>query len=408
MATLVPCRSSVVTRLGLWALPVIGACSWADAPTPADHAAPDTLLAIPLTVIGAFDGEDYDVFGDVASVAADVAGVIYVADRHGSTVRAYSTTGEYLGLVGSEGEGLGEFTRPGDVTLDPLGRLYVRDLTRISVFEPRGASAVADSLVRTTSLGRFHPEASRGVATASVYFMPSYFYRMFRFERYFYEAYDSLGATGDTLPVPAMEGMERLGRAVYMIEEGTGRPVPGLAHAPFEAVPKWTLTPTGSVLWTTGVDYRIASTESGVSDATFIARDASQRPVPEAWARDSASALRARLDSIPAPLDEVRGMSPMARAGAVPEVLPAILDLLVAADGTIWVRRYPPESAEGDSFFDVFGDDGELLATVRVPTMLSTMVSPFVSDSLIVGVVTEPGTGVDQVAVFAVPGLSSR
>ena len=97
---------------------------------------PDTVFTEPLVVIGEVDGAPEYLFGNVASVAAGPNGTIYVADQIGSTVRAYDLSGRFLGTVGSEGQGPGEFDFPNDITFDPTGRLYVRDWSRITVFGP--------------------------------------------------------------------------------------------------------------------------------------------------------------------------------------------------------------------------------------------------------------------------------
>lgn len=364
----------------------------------------DTVAAELTALIGEVDGAPEYLFGNVSAVAADRDGLTYVGDRIGSTVRVYAETGRYLGTVGVEGEGPGELTLPTDISFDPAGRLYVRDLTRLTVFENTDTSAFPTRVVRTVPLGRFLPEPTRGLATGTEYYLPSHFYRMFVTERYFYEVFDSLGATGDTVEVPHLEGIRLLGRASYLVSEDTGRPVPGVNQAPFEPRPYWAISPEGTVITAHGSAYEVVEWNQAGEPRPIVQLEVPARSVPIDWARDSADAFSERLDSIPVPLDQVRGMSDAARRRAPPNVLPQITGLHVGRDGNIWVGRWPPASQGHETYYDVFDRTGTMRLTVRVPARVQASPPPFLAPDRIVGVVADEATGVQRIAVFSLQG----
>ena len=269
----------------------------------------DTVRAEPLTLIGEVDGAPEYLFGDIASVSVGPGQIIYVADHIGATVRAYDLSGDFLGTIGSEGDGPNEFRFPNDLNFDPAGRLYVRQRFRVTVFGPSGdGGQLRDSVIRTVPLERPALEAARAKVIGEHYYSPSYYYFMFVRHRYFYEILDSTGATGDTIPVPGVPNPEILGRATYPIEDGSARmPVDGLNRAPFEPSPSWDITPQARVLMTMGAEYEVF--ELGLSGDTILVInvETEPQPVPADELRDSTRAFRVRIDSIPVPLGQMLG-----------------------------------------------------------------------------------------------------
>lgn len=377
---------------------ILSGCTAGREPTVVRGLPADTVYAEARSVIGELDGPPEYLFGDVASVALAPDSVVYVADGLGSNVRAYGLDGQFLGTIATEGDGPGELRFPNDLSFDPQGRLNVRQRYRLSVFAPRSGGQLRDSVVRTVSLDRPTLEGARAKSSGELFYSPSYYYFMFVRHRYLYEVLDGDGPTGDTIPVPAVPVPEVLGRANYPIEGG-GMPVEGVNMAPFEPRPSWDVTPDGRVLMTLGAEYEVYELQPEGDTVRVI--DISTPPVrvPSEERRDSARAFLERLDSIPVPLDQMRGMSELARNGDLPRVLPAIARLHVDAAGRIWVQRWP---VAGASLFDVFDQEGTPLYTVRLPSVLLTATPPYLSDRLIVGVVQDPVTEIERVAVFSI------
>lgn len=74
--------------------------------------------------VGADDDDDV-IFGVIASVTVDDEGNVYVLDRQLTEVSMFSAAGEYVGPVGREGEGPGEYSRIGHVFVSAPGEIGV-------------------------------------------------------------------------------------------------------------------------------------------------------------------------------------------------------------------------------------------------------------------------------------------
>jgi hypothetical protein len=365
----------------------------------------DTLHAEMHALIGQADGAAEHLFGQVVGVAVDEAGVIYVADAFGSSVRAYDASGAYLSTVGSEGDGPGEFRYLLGLDLDPDGHLLVRGASRISVFARGPTEAVTDSLVRTLPVEPGLADRDvRGKAVGRGYFAPSFYWEGFQRRGYFYLAHDSLGRITDTVFVPPFPDPETTGVANYPVnDQGFGVNVDGINRAPFEPRPSWDVDRRGRVVFAPGDRYEIVQVSTRGDTAWSVRRSVAAREIPVPERRDSAAAFNARLDSVPVSIDEIRGMSAMARRRELPAALPPIIGIQVAEDGDLWVRRWPGTGMD-ETVFDVLDPTGTLLHAVRVPAALRSVPAPWIASGLVVGVIVDPTTGVEQVGVFRLAG----
>jgi hypothetical protein len=364
----------------------------------------DTTVAELQTQVGEVDGAPEYAFGDVSSVAIGESGRLYVADRIGSTVRAYDFSGRFLATIGSEGRGPGEFEFPNDLAFDADGRLYVRDYSRIVVFAAAVEGAIPDSLVHTVSLGGVSsPWSARGRVVGATYYRPNYIFRNGERLQYFYVAYDSTGRVGDTIRVPSLPNLANLGPANYPIRAELGRNLNGVNRAPFEPTAVWDMTPRASLISSPGDRNEIVEWGPGNDTVGVIRLGEDQRPVPPMEFDDSGRAFHIRLDSIPVPLDQVRGMSATARSGQLPRVLPAVLALHVAANGDMWLRRWPPAHTSDQAIFDVLDNSGVPRRTVVIPRSLAQDPPPFVSRQFVAGVVIDHETGTERIAVYRIP-----
>ena len=77
--------------------------------------------------VGSFGGEDWEQFGDIASLGFDGAGNLYLLDRQAARVTVVAPDGSYRRAFGREGEGPGEFRSP--------SRLAVMANGDVAVFE---------------------------------------------------------------------------------------------------------------------------------------------------------------------------------------------------------------------------------------------------------------------------------
>jgi hypothetical protein len=78
--------------------------------------------------IGSFDGDLWETFGEVAGVAFDDQGQLYVLDRQASTITVVDPNGTFVRTIGRAGEGPGEFRMPVSFTVLGDGRLIVADM----------------------------------------------------------------------------------------------------------------------------------------------------------------------------------------------------------------------------------------------------------------------------------------
>lgn len=348
--------------------------------------------------IGMVDGPSEYLFGDVRSVAADAGGRIYVADRIGSTVRVYDPEGRFLGQIGDEGQGPGEYEWPGDLTFGPDGRLYVRDLNRITVLESPDPNGIPDSVAETWRIpGLANYLSSR---RSRVDHSGRYYYPARRGPSDFYLVFEGGEHVGDTVHVPRYRTLASTRRAVYMYPgSGDGRVFDGLAHAPFEPVASWDITSSGNVVGGDGARQRVLETNAAADSVDAVAVDVrgGRRPVPTKEREDSARAFQARVDSLPVPVSELQNISEAVRAGQLPDSLPAWRSVHVADDGSIWIERWPLEGEHDKRFFDVFSELGAYKAPVVIPVPLMRDPPPFFTDGAVYGVVADSATQVHQI-----------
>jgi len=78
--------------------------------------------------IGSIDGDAWETFGDIAGMAFDAAGNLYLLDRQASRIVMVDSEGNYVRDIGQAGEGPGEFRMALQFTAMRDGRLVVADL----------------------------------------------------------------------------------------------------------------------------------------------------------------------------------------------------------------------------------------------------------------------------------------
>jgi hypothetical protein len=363
----------------------------------------------PSVVIGLDEGDPDYLFGDVRSVAVDDAGVVYVGDRIGASVRAYSPAGAFLGEVARDGEGPGEISGwPADLTFGSDGKLYVRDGSRVTIFAPSGDGEVADALAdlwRMPTYGNLTYDRSR-VGDDGTYYYPDGAVRPGDRPRFYYQMFRDGETTGDTLEVPFHPGMGGQRTAFYAVGESGGRMLDGFSRVPFAAVPSWEITLAGTVLSASGGNADLLETTAGGETLRLLHLPGDEeRPIPAAERADSLAALEARIDSLPVHLDKVVNLGEGVAERRLPDTLPRVLAVRMDMSGRIWVERCPPEGFGDTRAYDVYDALGLHLAAVRLGAPLLSEPPPFFGRTSLVGVVRAPETGVHRVVVFAIDGL---
>ena len=98
--------------------------------------------------IGSFGGEEWETFGDLADMAFDQAGNLYVVDGQALRIVVVDRDGALVRAFGDAGEGPGEFgDGPLLMTVRPDGRAIVYEVER-SAFQIFGADGALERMVR--------------------------------------------------------------------------------------------------------------------------------------------------------------------------------------------------------------------------------------------------------------------
>jgi hypothetical protein len=400
-------RCSYVRGPALALLLLVCAC---DATNELPQIADERITLEPDLTIGLIEGDSAYLFGDIRSVAVDTAGRIYVGDRIGANIRVYDFDGRFMKRIAREGRGPGEiYGWPADITFDADGRLYVRDGAGITVFAPSQPGGIGDSVAATwrlPDLGNLASTRSR-VSDSGEYVYPSAGVHPDGTASHFYMPFRDGVPTGDTIEVPSYRLLASRRRAMYRLGATDGRLLDGLSHVPFAATPVWDVTRSGTIISSDATRYELIETNADGDTLRIIQGPTTPpRPVPATEKLDSARALAARLDSIPVPLDQVIGMGEGVREQRLPETLPALTAIHVAMDGAIWVEQWPWEGRGSSRFYDVISPDGQLRARVSLEAPLAQDPPPFFGARFVVGVVTDPDTGVERVVRFTLPAVS--
>ena len=86
---------------------------------------PTTVKLQELWRLGGESEDENEFFGLIGRITADSKGNVYLLDSQLSEVKIYSAEGKFVKTIGREGEGPGEFRRPGDMFLLPDGNVGV-------------------------------------------------------------------------------------------------------------------------------------------------------------------------------------------------------------------------------------------------------------------------------------------
>ena len=77
--------------------------------------------------VGVLDGEQWEMFGRIASVAFDADGSLFILDNDAGHVVVLDPAGEFVRTISNEGEGPGELRFPSNLIVLRDGRVGVRD-----------------------------------------------------------------------------------------------------------------------------------------------------------------------------------------------------------------------------------------------------------------------------------------
>ncbi|WP_420464345.1 6-bladed beta-propeller [Candidatus Palauibacter sp.] len=339
-----------------------------------------------LWTVGALDGEDWEVFGDVTDLVFNQAGDLFVLDEQAGHVVVFDRAGAHLRTISRQGEGPGELTEPRSMALLADGRLAVFDRSRRGIqfftqegeylesvpFDPqrgmpsfvRGwlpdGSILTNSETRITSTadGGMSFSTNSGAAEAE---RPIIRYGPDGGRGVWYTAWDP--------PPPTGEGVSTEG-AIQL----TMRPVrafdPSLSFVPLR---------DGRLAIVDSVDYRIKLVDEAGTVADVLERPVRPIPVTDAirdaereWRLDQLDGPGVRLSSplggsLPLPSGFQEQMTAARRTTIeqmqFAEAIPAIDDLALDFEGRLWVERRGLPGEEGS--IDIVTPDARYLGTIQ-------------------------------------------
>lgn len=308
----------------------------------------DAPLAWTFTPTLTLGGEDEGVesfFGlSDNSIATDADGNLYILDTGNHRVVVFDPEGTHLRTMGREGEG------PGELQLFPVGIAVAEDgVVHVYDWGKRG-------------LVRFAPDGSPLATRRIDHFLES--------TKWVLRGSDLLIAS----PIaPIQEGRVRL---LVVGEDGDTATLATFQRAPYKPVDYGCVRLSGQpplfvpdLAWAAGDSLAFVSSTAayrvdvyrGARLVTSIRRDLPPRPATRELAirEVGEEGLTIRISGAgtctvpPEKVVDERGIA---------DVLPAIGDLAVAPDGTLWVRRF---SVRGDpSVIDLIAPDGTYLGTL--------------------------------------------
>jgi hypothetical protein len=340
--------------------------------------------------IGVVNGPDEYTFGNITELAVAPDGSIYALDRSAFRIRVYDSAGRHVRSFGRQGQGPGDLASPAGLAVLPDGRVLVWDTQqrRMTVFAPSGESIATWPSGGDGASGGTHGLVidAMGVAYARLRTLarpPSQPRDAPEMRSAWLGFRTTDGAVVDSIVEPSSPPFAEPLRAS----------VPGHMRQmamPFSPRRIATLSPRGVVV--SGIAERYAfDLVPRAGAVTSVRRVVEPAPIA-ARTRDSARAdIETKMREV-----DTRWTWP---DGEVPRLMPFFVEILVGADGRIWLQRdqsvpplvaAPSQGRAGASgagvpdpnvdftyrptHFDVFEPDGAFLGEVELPPKVTPMV----------------------------------
>ena len=352
----------------------------------------DTAHLEPEVSIGDLEGEDAYLFGEVRALAVRDNGEILVLDRQVPALRRYTPDGRYLGDIGREGGGPGEYKQVGALALMPDGRILVRDRGngRIDVWGPDLEPLPSWRLPAGGTFGTSRPlyvdtaGNSHTLVLLEVGRPPEEW-------TYGLARYTPEGEHRDTLVAPTWDYREPV---VTARREGSS----SSRNVPFSPAISWSFSPFGYFVGGLSTEYRVdLFRPEGV-----LRIERTWDPVPT-LAEERQERRRRITEGLERQYGSWRWNGP-----EIPQTKPPFRDLMVDHDGRVWVlvsRPAAPFRSEAEAreeeersdrpqlryrepiVYDVFDHDGRFLGPVVTPEGFQDSPEPVIRGDTLWGVV---------------------
>ncbi|MDE2793959.1 MAG: hypothetical protein OXL34_03985 [Gemmatimonadota bacterium] len=300
--------------------------------------------------VGTVEADRPESFGEIKGLVGFEGGGFAVLESQSLEIRVFAADGSHLATHGQRGEGPGEFIGANGLMLDPSGRIWVPDsyAARMSVLDPE------DGFVESFPFTSFvRGWVWTGAMTADG--------RILKHSSTTMRVFDSTMTELPSLSLPpAPEGLGDEDPSIFLVESATGWEVRAVPFYPGGAT---TFAPSGA-MWSAAVgdpSHRVHKWMPGGD--TMLVVETQRPPLPVTSAeRDSVIAdTRAWFRE--------RGVETEADWSRIPDVKPAVIDLVTSAEGNLWVQTPSPGGGVG---YDVLAPDGAYLGSTA-PAALETV-----------------------------------
>lgn len=362
---------------------------------------PDTLRMQLLWEVAPGTAAVADSLGELSSVAVDGFGNVYVSDFSAFKIWVFDKKGRSLPGIGRKGQGPGEFSAPTGLGIGPDGRLYVRDIDRVSRFSLDPATnrlTRYESSFRNRAMSDWRSMRPSRFDSAGRMYYPGFDKNdRTRTTGHFFR-YSIRGELLDSVMVPGFPDAPKYS-AWFRNNPGGGPMLRGLSYPPFFPLPVWDMTPRGTIITGAAKTYLLEERDAQGTLRRTYRRELAADRIPARERAESLSALKARLDSVPVPLDRVEDMPAAVRRRQLPDVFPAYMAAYSTDDNLLWVRRWPVGDTRR-TIFDVFNSDGRYTATIILPRAIAVAPPPVLSLDRIVAIGIDPETGANLILSF--------
>lgn len=352
--------------------------------------------------MGSIGGEDWEQFGDIASLGFDGAGNLYLLDRQAARVTVVAPDGSYLRAFGREGEGPGESRSPTRLAVMPNGDVVVFESTRSAfhIFD-RNGNVKGTARIPDNPLPTVLPELDSHLDGDVMVLIPNGVVAII--SRAMMGTGGQVGADGATRPVERLV----LGGDAALVEEITTAwaPPPGVPHGQaahttvtigsglaFAPLLYVGALPGGGVAFSDSSAYAIRITDSDGTIRRILTRPLQPEPVTDRI-REAERARRLEdlerevesSDPLPERFAALAAQALETRRNDIASLqffdeIPIVRDLQTGWQGTIWIQR-AGSYAVGDGPVDVLAADGRYLGSFR--TGATTIPDAFGPDGLV-------------------------
>lgn len=321
----------------------------------------------PMVDLGGGEGENGTLFGDLSEALLLPDGSIVAGDRFDGTLRFFAADGTLERVVGSKGEGPGEYESLQRVRLAGDSILvFDSDLGRVSVLDDEGRFGRSFLVGADDSIGlRAQPDGR------------------WRDGRFLFSE-----RSGVSTGMPVGPVRETVTAFVFQ-PDGVGRSVVGRWPAREIIV----LNSDRSIYWLQDLPYARTTTIRTVADGFWVGTG--DAPELDHYTPEGRLTRRLRWNAAPVPVEGAEARSWRASYDSVlpelspdlrktledglkeaelPEYRPAFQHFLVSTEGDLWAERLARwDRADDARVWDVFSSDGRWLGPTSIPARVALM-----------------------------------